>query len=187
MIICTNQGATVFQSRVSSKRDWYARAGEFGCQSPNRRSYEEVVYHGDAPPYGVRALVPGLPFRRCDSLVELQGYLQTVPVGTYVVNPGHPFRYMTLQGEIIRDPEWRLWCSRDNTETQREALRHTPEWFEGLMARALLRHHMWPSSYADFEVLLERYPDSVIEFTCYRVAVGDWPNRNTIIWEVRNY
>jgi hypothetical protein len=46
---------------------------------------------------------------------------------------------------------------------------------------------MTPSSYADLEVLLERYPDHVFEISVWASCLGDTPGRNAIIWEIRRY
>ena len=43
------------------------------------------------------------------------------------------------------------------------------------------------SSYSDLEALMEIFSDSSIEFSTYRIPVGNIKGRNTIIWEVRNY
>ena len=58
---------------------------------------------------------------------------------------------------------------------------------EGIRAILKLRSVLFPSSLADLEALFEIYPDSVIEFSAYRFAVGAIPGRNAVIWEVRNY
>ncbi len=57
----------------------------------------------------------------------------------------------------------------------------------GLTAERLLRAKMTASSYSDLQTLLELYPSSVIELGVYATPVGELPNRNTVIWEVRNY
>jgi hypothetical protein len=57
----------------------------------------------------------------------------------------------------------------------------------GVVARVILERYLWPSSLEDLRDLWEAYPDAVIEFSAYSVAVGDQRGRNTLIWEVRNY
>lgn len=51
----------------------------------------------------------------------------------------------------------------------------------------LLDLYMDPSSKDDIWQLLDLYPDAVVEFSCFPHDVGLIPNRNTIVWEVRNY
>jgi hypothetical protein len=47
---------------------------------------------------------------------------------------------------------------------------------------------MTPSSWADFEALLELYPSHVLEVSVYAgTTVGDVPGRNAVVWEVRRY
>jgi hypothetical protein len=57
----------------------------------------------------------------------------------------------------------------------------------GLAARMLLRKHLNPSSLADLEALLERYPGHVVELSACDRCFGTVPGRNAIIWEVRKY
>jgi hypothetical protein len=56
-----------------------------------------------------------------------------------------------------------------------------------LQTRLILQELMDPSSRDDLDTLLEMYPDSAIEFSCFEVNTGMFPRRNTIFWEVRNY
>jgi hypothetical protein len=57
----------------------------------------------------------------------------------------------------------------------------------GLVATHLLRKYLWPSDYEDLMLLLDRYPDHVVELSACSRAVGVVPRRNTVIWEVRKY
>jgi hypothetical protein len=68
-----------------------------------------------------------------------------------------------------------------------EALAASHAYAFGLRSKLLLRAHMTPSSYADLEVLLDRYPDHVFEISVWASCLGDTPGRNAIIWEVRRY
>ena len=68
-----------------------------------------------------------------------------------------------------------------------EALAKSHGYSFGLRSRMLMRAHMTPSSYADLEVLLERYPDHVFEISVWASCLGDTPGRNAIIWEIRRY
>ncbi len=56
-----------------------------------------------------------------------------------------------------------------------------------LETKELIDHFMDPSSRDDLDALLEQYPDATIEFTCFDINTGVFPNRNTIFWETRNY
>lgn len=57
--------------------------------------------------------------------------------------------------------------------------------YEGLVAKMLLRKHLDPSSLADLEALLERYPKHVVELSACSTCFGTVPGRNAVIWEVR--
>ena len=62
----------------------------------------------------------------------------------------------------------------------------------GVTARWLLRKYLDPASLETVDELVSQHTDfsnvytPVVEFTCYDVVVGAW-NRNTVIWECRNY
>ena len=68
-----------------------------------------------------------------------------------------------------------------------KALRISSENTQGLEAKMLLEKYLSPSSISDIYCLLDTFPESVIEFSSYRIPVGNIPGRNTVIWEVRNY
>ena len=57
----------------------------------------------------------------------------------------------------------------------------------GATVLALLDRYMDPSSRDDLNDLMDLFPDSTIEFACYSVDVGCFPNRQTMFWEIRNY
>lgn len=52
---------------------------------------------------------------------------------------------------------------------------------------ALLDRFMDESSRDDLRMIFELFPDSTVEFACFSVNVGVFPNRRTIFWEIRNY
>ena len=56
-----------------------------------------------------------------------------------------------------------------------------------LDAEFLLKRNLFSSSYSDITRLLKEFPKSIIEFSSYRVSVGNLMGRNTVIWEVRNF
>jgi len=69
----------------------------------------------------------------------------------------------------------------------RDALRAESRTVYGLAGQTALRAEMTPSSWADFEALLELYPSHVLEVSVYAGTVGDVPGRNAVVWEVRRY
>ncbi len=57
----------------------------------------------------------------------------------------------------------------------------------GAAILALLDRYMDASSRDDLEQILELFPDATVEFSCFGVDVGVFPNRNTLFWEIRDY
>ena len=57
----------------------------------------------------------------------------------------------------------------------------------GLNVKMLLLKYIYPNSFNDIMELIDIYPEHVIEFSTYEMPLGDCINRNTVIWEVRQY
>lgn len=117
-----------------------------------------------------------------------------VDPGNIVVGEMAPNDLVLLQGEYRNGPYLSggegvcgellySWVQRP----MREALAAQRLTATGLAATDLLQRVMTPSSYSDWEVLLEKYPDHVLEVSTYRRSIGNTPWRNTIVWEVRRY
>lgn len=62
-----------------------------------------------------------------------------------------------------------------------------PRLIQGCASRLVLRQLLNENSYDDLEILLEQYPDHVVELTALDCCYGTVPHRNAIIWEVRRY
>lgn len=104
-------------------------------------------------------------------------------------NQSMPDEHIVLQGEVGKFPLG-LGLSLHYTRVQKPmnlALAEKAEDADGTRARAILEHFLWPSSLEHLYDLLDLYPNTAIEFSAYNIPVGDIPNRNTVIWEVRNY
>lgn len=69
----------------------------------------------------------------------------------------------------------------------REALAKEGKQVRGLLAVSLLKENLCPNSWEWLNVLLDRYPEHVIEFSSFSVCWGTLPNFNTVVWEVRLY
>jgi len=112
---------------------------------------------------------------------------QGIPMDKLKFNEAMPDENLLIQGEVRLsenhiDLTYTTKKEPMNTAFEKEQL-HT----NGLKAITILKQHLSPSSYADLQILLETYPNSVIEFSSYSCPVGNIPGRNTVIWEVRNY
>lgn len=57
----------------------------------------------------------------------------------------------------------------------------------GAAVLALLDRYMDASSRDDLEGLLDLFPDATVEFSCFTINVGVFPNRNSLFWETRDY
>jgi hypothetical protein len=136
-----------------------------------------------------------------------------IPLETLNFNQSLPDNHLIIQGEIQRSPEITLYYSRIQ-KPMKEAFRQYFERKEelnnlkipskqklkkldqlkketgtvkGLRAKLILQGAMKSSSYDDLQILLETFPDSIIEFSTWECDVGNIKGRNTIFWEVRNY
>jgi len=106
-------------------------------------------------------------------------------------NQSMPNQDLLIQGEIMNNPfsqPFGLYVLYTTVKKPmnlglREQSLHT----SGLEALMLLKRNLWPSDYEDIRTLLELYPEAAIEFSTYNTVVGDIQNRNTVIWEVRNF
>ena len=98
-----------------------------------------------------------------------------------------PDESLQIQGEVARDVGGlNLSYSVERRQAMREAMEH-PSLASGLSARLILEYFLDANSREDIDMLLDLYPDAVIEFGTYERDVGLLPRRNTVIWEVRNY
>jgi len=107
--------------------------------------------------------------------------------GLITFNESAPDHLLLIQGEVMRGPvnPYSLFYSLERKK-MREALKNGKQ-AEGLTAKLILEHFLYPSSYEDMQILLNMFPEHAIEFSTYSVCLGDIPGRNTVIWEVRQY
>lgn len=60
-----------------------------------------------------------------------------------------------------------------------------PTRYEGTAARVMLRRHLNSNSFDDLMVVLEQYPNHVVEISALDRCFGTVPGRNAVCWEVR--
>lgn len=108
-------------------------------------------------------------------------------------------RAAVLQGEYLNDVlgeyldgvlvggSWGHFRHSRERLHMREALAADSRTSTGLVSGLILREAMTPSSWEDWQLLLERYPGHVLEVSVYDRCVGDVPGRNALVWEVRRY
>ena len=111
------------------------------------------------------------------------------PHNLYLTQAAPWDNYLILQGEFYNGViQEGCWYNLDYTiikARMRLALQRERKFAHGLVALNLLKGHMTPSSWADFQELLERWPDHVFELSIWSVNI-DYA-RNTVIWEIRQY
>lgn len=98
-----------------------------------------------------------------------------------------PHQHNVLQGNVLLTPQGLYLNYTRAPGPYREAFSVESKHATGIMAVCLLRQALNPVSYDWLQVLLERYPDHVVEFTALSVEWGTLPGYNTLFWEVRNY
>ena len=168
--------------RVENKVQMYEmlKAGKFGNTARNWGSYRELVESGYRGLVGVRSLVPGGAFRAYTPFDQVKDEAA-------VYSEMQKDEGILLQGEVYRSVEGLyLFASKAKTH-MRAALKEAGKHYWLSSALAEIQTVMWPTDYDCIHWLLTEYYDSVVEFSVYDIAVGTVPNRNTIIWEVRNY
>ena len=110
-----------------------------------------------------------------------------------MVNEMAPTDAIVLQGEFLNDvypvnPDWRDFFTYSRVQKpMREALAINTQIAHGLQTDLVLRGAMTPASYDDWQILLEQYPGHVLEVSIYDRCLGDCPDRNALVWEVRKY
>lgn len=122
----------------------------------------------------------------CFYRVNVQDAAST-PVKEPYFNESAPDSSLVLQGEVQRDHRYLTLFYSTMQAPMRTALREDGQHAYGLKAVTILKHFLWPSSYDDLWALFDVFDDHVIEFSAYRSSVGDCKNRNTVIWEVRQF
>jgi hypothetical protein len=110
-----------------------------------------------------------------------------IPINKLRFNQSMPDEYLTIQGEVSESYSGFELTYTTIKKPMNLALKEEELKANGLKALNILKQNLFPSSYSDMQVLFEKYPESVIEFSSYKIAVGNIRGRNTIIWEVRNY
>ncbi len=107
------------------------------------------------------------------------------------VNSEMPAERVIFQGELSTgnwvDPEWLLVGCEDPGIHMREAMKKSSFKTTGREARFYLKSRMSPASWDDFNLVIDEWPDGVIELVIFEIAFGSLAEtgRNAIVWEVR--
>lgn len=92
-----------------------------------------------------------------------------------------------LNGELMRTHEGLHLFYSLVQKPMRDSLKEGGREAKGVAVQFILKHFMNQRSYDWTMMLLDRYPDHVIEFTVIDRCWGTVPGYNTLFWEVRQY
>ena len=182
--------------KIGSKREMYAlyEAGEFGNKLETWPSldafYASNVAKRVVMRYKGRAGGAWAAYDLAPSDVPAEAArwkAEGADLSLVTLNESAPDDLLLIQGEVMRSIDYLdLRYSRSKLP-MRDALAKDQHHTDGAVAVALLRRYLDPSSYEDLWMLLDRYPDAVVEFSTWNTLVGTSPHRNTVFWEVRDY
>ena len=186
----------VESAKVSNKKDYYFlySVGFFGNKPLTWNSIEEIKESGWEKGICIRSKQGILRNKTVFDLTmkEAMNYIEQlkrggIPPQSLTFNQSMPNEELKIQGEIMRSKENYSLTYTTIKKPMNRALEEETLHSEGLMALKLIKENLFPSSYEDLQDLFDIFPDSIIEFSSYNVPVGNLKNRNTILWEVRNY
>ena len=181
---------------VANKADMYRRlsSGEFGNTVPQWFDLEQ--WEAESPRYqwwGVRTLTPGGP-------CELNVHRDWVPL--WVARFERDGFRCNISPMVDRLSRVRMWANVWDSPTGlvlecilnpphgaswRKLMPTNAKTYSGITARSLLSATLNENSHDDLRILLEQYPDHVIEFSALDRCFGTVPGRNAVVWEVRRY
>jgi hypothetical protein len=177
---------------ISDKQTYYELASRYACGNRLRTwdSLDDLLISGYRGPLGIRSTTPLDPTTRShlpyETAIARYTALTTESPTRYILCESAPDHLITLQGEVDTALDHMHYAIGSRTAIRR-ALRNRGRHSSLLATRMLLKGYLCPSSYSDLAALSAQYPDHVVEFSAYSVALGHFPGRNTIIWECRAY
>lgn len=187
-------------SKAQNHRLW--QSGAFGNKLRAWRSISEWRSSGHRGKVALRSLLPWGGGGPCiydlePDLVEsrYRSLLSEISAEHVVICEAAPAEVVILQGEYLNNvhdkgdgtTSWDYFYYSRARRQMRDALREEHSVIEGLRARLLIERSMTPASHLDWQILLDRYPDHVLEVSIYDRCLGDVPGRNALVWEVRRY
>lgn len=110
-----------------------------------------------------------------------------IPRDKITFNQKMPDHTLRIQGEVKRSFRGLELRYTKANKPMKQGLKIDENHAYGLEAYEILKYYLFSRSYDDIKELLRLFPDSIIEFSSYDITIGNRPNRNTVIWEVRNY
>lgn len=186
---------------VSNKAEMYRmlHRGDFGNTVPMWFCDLDWVFDTDTDDkgsyawWGVRSLSPGGPcklnvpwgdvVRTCREFESAGHKFNISPMIDRIVN-------VSMWANVLRSPSGLIIeCIEypDKASNWRAEMPTKAKTYQNTAANMLLRKHLNPSTLDDLGILLDKYPDAVVELSATESEFGTVPGRNAIIWEVRNY
>lgn len=176
---------------VFTKADCYRRivTGEFGNTLPR---YFNATAWADSEDFSRYALwgvqhtsIPGFPGTRLDVPTWDVPAMLDAFHDCYCISPMvHQVGTVLWEGDIDSDGAYGHAYPAKGSWRQHM---QKPDVWTGSARIALLRHVLSPDSYEDVMLLLDTYPDHVVELSALSVFFGTIPYRNGVIWECRRY
>ena len=183
--------------KITNKKDFYQKSQEGLLGNTFRvwMSYDEYIQSGYKGLITLRYLirdsgyfVPVVEYKDIDGiLVDLIKKGANLNLFTFGEIPIKEKEYRLIQDELYYSDTGLVLEYTFNQGNLRHALQKNYIRAEGIKAKLLLEGLLDPNSYNDIFELLEKYDGAIIEFSTFAGYVGTLPNRNTIIWGVRNY
>jgi len=187
---------SIIKGRIDSKVEYYYlfERGFFGNKPLTWNSLDECIesgWNGGICIRGRKGIFRSLT--RFDlSKIQAKKYIlelekKGIPEKDLTFNQSLPNEELLIQGEIMKSENYYDLTYTTIKEPMNYAFAKEMLTAKGIKALFLLKQNLFPSSYTDLQTLFDIFPDSIIEFGSYNIPLGILPNRNTLIWEVRNY
>lgn len=182
--------------RIASKAEYYALARRHLLGNTIRQwTWEDFQVELNPPrTVGVRSLTTtSQAVQRYDlAYFDLHNHIASC-AKWYNINPNDilideqaPDHLSTLKGEVMRTERY-LYMRYDQTPGLRMRQAYpTMKHMEGLSVVRMLKHYMDNDSWEMLNDMFDRYPDAMVEFSCYSVRLGRF-GLNTIFWECRTH
>lgn len=150
-------------------------------------SWYQCPYYLKCISWGVRSLTPGGPCILNAKHKEVHEFIEKV-TGPYSISMMvDRVATVTLWAEVYNGLVYGIEMPDTVNTNWRKAMPKEGVSYSLLQSKLLLQKHLNPNSLTDLYDLQERYPNHVIEFSALNKSIGRIPNRNAIVWEVRQY
>lgn len=174
---------------ITTKREMYRlwKQGAFGNKVQHWDNLDAFLASSYEGRCGFRSTTIGSP--HMGVFASKKELLANLPVTDeqLVLSEATHDQLVLVQGELTRATFGiYLYYSTDKL-MMRDALKKGMETATGIKVHTILRYFCDPSSYEELLLLLDMYPDHIIEFSTFSKNLGVIPHRNTVIWEVRKY